>query len=486
MYVYNEQAIRHLDQEAIDQGYSLFTLMENAGRELFSKIKFLLTKEKRITILAGKGNNGGDGIVLARYLKHHDFLVNLVFPLGEPKTEVAKEHLSYYQKQNFTVSKWNKQETFDVIIDCILGIGTRLPLNKNILDIISWSNQMKAVRIAIDLPTGTLADKGQTDIAFKADHTFALHGIKPAAFLLPSSEYFGEIHAVDIGLKQASKVKMINKSEVADSFPRRGATAHKGTFGTSLLVAGSDEMPGSALLAAIGAIRSGTGKLMIATSALAAQIIATSVPEATYIFGGLKKIAEGRIDEKIAAAGIGPGISDHETVIKALNELAKQNIPIVIDAGALDPTINFQHLQSKSKAPFIITPHPGEFSRLTQIGVEEIQANRLELAQRFAAKNNITVVLKGHYTIIAYPDGETFINPTGNSGLAKGGSGDVLTGMMVSMLATHSDYRAAVRNAVYIHGLCADLWKEKYSETTMVASDFDELLPQGLKQIEYE
>lgn len=484
MYVYHEPEIRVIDQKAANQGFSLFTLMENAGEAIFKKISSLISTNQRIIILSGPGNNGGDGIVLARYLKDHDFQVCLTFPMGMPKTEVAKQHLSYYQAQGYSFNEWNEQGNYDLIIDCLLGIGTHFPLKKNVIDLISWTNQMDALRIAVDIPTGTLADQGQTDIAFKADHTIVLHGVKPAAFLLPASAYYGEIHCAEIGLKQTGQIKVIQLKEVKASFPIRGSATHKGTYGTSLLIAGSDEMPGSALLAAIGAVRSGTGKLTIATSLMAAQIIATRVPEATYLFNGLAKIAEGKGIEPFAAAAIGPGISDLQAVKKALSELVKQNIPLVLDAGALDPTIDLHHLQSKLGAPLVITPHPGEFSRLTGISVKDIQANRLTLAENFAKKNNITVVLKGHYTVIAYPDGDVLINPTGNSGLAKGGSGDVLTGMMVSMLATHRDYKAAIKNAVYIHGLCADLWKEKYSETSMVSSDFNVFLPLAIKQIE--
>lgn len=486
MYVYNAEAIRKIDEKAIEQGFSLFGLMENAGKGLFDQISTLLDEKMQIVILAGRGNNGGDGIVLARYLMERNFQVELIFPIGEPNTDVAKQHLSYYFKQGFSVTDWDASDSYDIVIDSLLGIGTKLPLRENLSNVIGWANQIDALKIAVDLPTGTLADYGETDFAFKADYTFALHGMKPAAYLLPSSEYYGIPQAVDIGLKQGGRIKVLNKEEIISSFPKRAQASHKGTFGTSLLVAGSDEMPGSALLASIGAVRSGVGKLAVATTSSVTQIIASRVPEATYVFDGLERIAEGKFDKKIASAGIGPGISNQVLSSKALTELIKCDIPVVIDAGALDPSLDFKRLSSQTKGPIIITPHPGEFSKLTGISVKEIQANRIKLAKKFATENNIMVVLKGHYTIIAYPDGVMFINPTGNSGLAKGGSGDVLTGMLVSMLATHSNYSAAVRNAVYIHGLCAELWSETHAETSMVSSDFNELLPVVLKQIEYE
>ncbi|HLR70958.1 MAG TPA: NAD(P)H-hydrate dehydratase [Pseudogracilibacillus sp.] len=481
MRVYRKEDIREIDEQAERQGFRLFALMENAGCGLADKIIPLIEREDRIVILSGRGNNGGDGIVLARYLLLAGFNVVLTFPLGEPKTEVAKQHLQYYNSEKFEVAPWNPSEQFDVIIDALLGVGTKLPLRKNVNEMIHWCNMQKALRIAIDVPTGVQANRGEVEEqgVFHADYTFALHGVKPSAFLIPSSAYYGKVTAVSIGLKQESSISVTTRKSVQNSLPERGDSVHKGTFGTSLLVAGSDEMPGSALLAATGALRSGTGKLMIATSKLAASVIAPVVPEATYMLDGLERISHGEIPSKIAAIGIGPGIVNEAFVQKALEYFMKQNTPMVVDAGALLKRRNWS-----SKGPMILTPHPGEFSRLTGISVKDIQANRIELAKEFSQKHSVILVLKGQYSVIAFPNGKIFINPTGNSGLAKGGSGDVLTGMIVSMLATHKSIEAAVINAVYIHGLCANKWSETNSSASMVASDFKALLPRVLKELE--
>lgn len=483
MYIYSKKDIQKIDNNAVQQGFSLYSLMENVGIGLFQKVSKLLSKHEHILILAGRGNNGGDGIVLARYLKQNGYQVTLTFPLGNPTTTVAKEHLRFYEAQGFTIAKWNKSNSYDVFIDCLLGIGTKLPLQKTIREIITWCNQMNGLKIAIDLPTGVVADHGEVDQPFQANYTFCLHGIKPAAFLLPSSKFFGKVESIDIGLQQTSKIKVLQKEKVIRSFPqRRNAAAHKGTFGTSLLVAGNDHMPGSALLAAIGAIRTGTGKLTIATTKLVASIIATRVPEATFLLNGLQEIIDGNIPEKVFAVGIGPGIDDKEKVLLALNNLITKNVPLVVDAGALIP-LNHWH-DTTRETPVILTPHPGEFSRLTNRSIKDIQANRIQLAQNFAIEHQVTVILKGQYTVIAYPDGHTLINPTGNNALAKGGSGDVLTGMITSMLTTHVYWKDAVANAVYIHGLCADEWIKRYSSRSMTASDFDQLLPIVFKDFE--
>lgn len=483
MYVYHENEIRQIDKQAVAQGLSMYTLMENAGSGLFQHIQSLLNENDRILILAGKGNNGGDGIVLARYLKMHGYQVTLTFPLGEPKTKVAKEHLRYYESQGFSVDLWNQEQTYDVIIDSLLGIGTKLPLHKNIQEIITWCNQKDALKISIDLPTGVQADHGKVDEAIIADYTFCLHGYKPAAFLLPASQFFGNIQVVDIGLKQTSNIRLLTKTDVQKTWPLRQQAGHKGTFGTSLLIAGTDHMPGSALLAGIGAIRTGTGKLTIATTTKVASMITPRVPEATFLLNGLQKIANGVIPEKVAAIGIGPGLDDQQQVISALQTLNETDLPLVIDAGGLIPLEQWKQKNNR-KQPIVITPHPGEFSRLTNKSIEDIQANRITLANNYAKTHGITVVLKGQYTVIAFPHGEVRINPTGNNALAKGGSGDVLTGMIVSMLTTHNHWQDAVNNAVYLHGLCGDVWVEHNSSASMVASDFDQLLPTVIRSIE--
>lgn len=481
MHIFYQEDIRQIDKRAEAEGFPPFTLMESAGSALTDNIKTHIKRTDRIMIISGRGNNGGDGIVVARHLLQNGFDVTLTFPLGMPKTDAAKQHLDYYEQQGYQVSGFSQSIEYDIIIDAMLGIGTTLPLRESIVEMLQWSNRQAALRIAIDLPTGVQADHGQVEEGrvFEADYTFSLHGVKPSAFLLPSSLYYGVTSAVSIGLKQENNLQVLNREMVQATIPKRGKATHKGSFGTSLLLAGSDEMPGSALLAATGAIRSGTGRLILGTTEFVASIIAPIVPEATYLFDGLKRVRDGEIPGKITAIGIGPGIADEQLVQATLTRLLHQDIPLVVDAAALVARDNWS-----AKGPVILTPHPGEFSRLTGIEVPEIQANRLELARVFAEKHQLFLVLKGNNTVIACPDGDVFVNPTGNSGLAKGGSGDVLTGMIVSMLSTHHSVKDAVRNAVYIHGLCANRWSESYNEASMVASDFNTLLPVVLTELE--
>lgn len=471
MYIYKEKEIREADLRANQNGLPVETLMESAGRGLFYKIKEIVTPNQKILILSGTGNNGGDGIVLARYLKQHDYQVDLVFPFGEPKSEVARKHLQFYQSVGFTWSQNIPEEKYDVIIDCMLGVGTKLPLRDTYKTVVEWCNNQDGVKIAVDLPTGVMADSGECDISFQAQYTFALHGIKPSAFLIPSGKYYGKVDSVDIGLPQTSKWKVWTEQDVKYSLHKRDPFSHKGTFGTGLLVAGTDEMPGSAVLAASGAMKMGIGKLMVGTSKYVASLIVQQVPEATFTFNGLDKLADGEILERIHGIAIGPGLTDQEKIERALSNIWKTDLPVVLDAGAL-----YKRTYPKRDAPIIITPHPGEFSRLTNLSTKEIQKNRLEYASNYALEHGVIVVLKGLNTVIAFPDGTGIINPTGNAGLAKGGSGDTLTGMILALICTEQDIKAAVANAVYLHGLCADELMKSENERTIVASQLPDVL----------
>lgn len=479
MWIYNESDIRNADDTAERNGLSGNTLMELAGRGLFEKIKQIVPKTNRILILSGRGNNGGDGIVLARYLKQVGYDVELTFPFGESKTDAAKEHFRYYKSLGYTSANKVDDQNYDTIVDALLGVGTRLPLNKSFQALLEWCNKQYALRIAIDLPTGVQADCGDVEVAFKAHYTFSLYGFKPATFLSPSYQYFGKVESIDIGLPHSSNWRIWTREDVNHSLQRRGRDSHKGTFGTGLLVAGTDEMPGSALLAGLGAMKIGIGKLIIGTSSHASGIIATKLPEATFLHGGLQTLTTNSFPSNIKAMAIGPGLTDRDQIEHLLEKVWGFDIPIILDAGAL-----YKRTYKIRKAPVLITPHPGEFSRLTGYSIKEIQANRLHLASTYAKENNLIVVLKGANTVIAYPDGTGFINTTGNAALAKGGSGDTLTGMILGLICSENDIKSAVNNAVYLHGFCADELVRNHNERTIVASDLTSVLGTVLNRLQ--
>lgn len=279
---------------------------------------------------------------------------------------------------------------------------------------------------------------------------------------------------------EQEEINIWKPEDVKASLPKRQSDSHKGSFGTGLLFAGSRDMPGAALLSGSGAMRSGIGKLVIGTDPEVILMAVPFLPEATYLRNGLKRVATDQNDwSQYRAIAIGPGIEPDGETEKAVFQLLMTGLPIVLDAGALSK----RHYE-KSDSPIILTPHPAEFSRISGISVKEVQENRTKHAKDFATEMGVSIVLKGKETIVAFPDGAIYKNPTGNSALAKGGTGDVLTGMLLGMLCCHENWKHAVLNAVHLHGACADRWTEKYSAHTLLAHELAGLLREVWKSFE--
>lgn len=268
--------------------------------------------------------------------------------------------------------------------------------------------------------------------------------------------------------------------DVSASLPPRDDGGHKGTFGTALLLASTRDMPGAALMAGLGAMRSGVGKLEIGTHPDVINGVVSALPESIYLREGLKKVGDGEVElEKYRAIAVGPGVHPDDVTEKAVQALLACPCPLVLDAGALS-----MRSYPKRDAPVILTPHPLEFSRITGVGKEDLAENRVLHAVSFAKQWGVTIVLKGSHTVIAFPDGDVRINPTGNAALSKGGTGDTLAGMILGMLCCHDNWRHAVLNAVYLHGACADKWIETRSAHTMLAHEITSLLPEVWKSFE--
>ncbi|WP_338781686.1 NAD(P)H-hydrate dehydratase [Metabacillus sp. FJAT-52054] len=478
MFICTKENIRLIDRQAEERGISGFTLMENAGAGLYREISTLVTKQQEICIAAGKGNNGGDGIVLARYLLLNGYQTKLFFPFGLPAEDgTAGRHLHYLTACGF--SPFADAIEGDVIVDALFGIGFQQPLREEAKVWVRRLNEKQALKISIDIPSGVEADHGSVSEAFRADYTFCLHGYKPSAILIPSTAYYGKVSTVSIGLPQDSKLKIWTEEDAINAWPSFSPFAHKGSFGTGYIIAGSDHMPGSAMLAAKGALRSGIGKLIMGTSQFASAILAGEVPETTYEFDGLEKTASGFVPEKLKAAAIGPGLENKNYIEQAVQNLLKEDFPVVLDAGALQ-----KREYKKREVPPILTPHPGEFSRMTGLNVNEIQSSRIQAALQYADEHDVILLLKGEHTVIAFPDGEAIVNLTGNSALAKGGTGDTLTGILTACLCTHQNVKEAAANAVFIHGKTADLWVSKYGARSMTASDISDMIPEVMKYLE--
>lgn len=271
-----------------------------------------------------------------------------------------------------------------------------------------------------------------------------------------------------------------DEQQVKSTLPTRSADGHKGSFGTGLLIAGTRDMPGAALLAGLGAMRSGLGKLEIATESEVIPMILPSLPEATYIRNIEETLSTNNFKlDAYKAIAIGPGKIPDSQMEQNLMKLFESAVPVILDAGALS-----KRTYPIRNAPTILTPHPGEFSRISGIPVEQIAKDKAQYAKRLAKELDATIVLKGPKTVIAFPDGEAWTNPTGNSALSKGGTGDTLTGMMLGMLCCHDNWKHAVLNAVYLHGACAEHWTKTKSPHTLLAHELSSMLPEVWKSLE--
>jgi hydroxyethylthiazole kinase-like uncharacterized protein yjeF len=352
------------------------------------------------------------------------------------------------------------------------------------------------LKIAVDIPTGVPADEGVTDFGgLKADYTCTITAPKISVFLEHTASYFGEWDVVEIGLPSAKLKKtgrmLWTEADVEASLPKRKPYAHKGTHGKALLVGGSFSMPGSIAMTTRAALRSGAGLAGVATTASAWPSVSTHVPEATYVkvdendgmVAGEIKADLGTYDG--VAIGMGMG-RDEESLPVIRQVLEKSSAPVLIDADGLYHIKDLLDELSQRNAPTILTPHPGEMAHILGITVPELLARPFEWSQRLASGHGVYVVLKGPSTIITTPEGVQFVDTSGNAGLAKGGSGDVLSGVLIAMIMQTSSISDALCNGCFIHGKTAEqLTAWEHSQTDLLATDVIEGLPYTLRTFSY-
>lgn len=487
------QAIDHYTIEFI--GLQSAVLMENAGREIFRKLFPLLSKEDRIGVVVGKGSNGGDGFVLARYLIEQSFQTEVwVVP---DKTDImgdTTQQMAIFLRSGggvrFVQDDWalfsEAMGDSTVIIDALLGTGIQGEPRQPYLDVIRHINRSNAKIVAIDLPSGVPANGGRFDHdAVRANHTFTLQCPKLGMYTQPAARHFGDDHILDIGIptmafkKLDIKRRLWTKEDVLKTLPRRDPFSHKGTFGKGLLIAGSEDMPGAAVLSAKAALRSGIGLLTVSAPEEIRAVIAAHVVEATYAS------REGMTLDKFDGIALGPGLGRNGAGAKLTREiLMHDGAPLLIDADGLFHVKEHLSLIKGRKHPVILTPHPGEMAKLADLTIEEVENDRFDLAKTFAEEHHVTLVLKGKYTLISTPDGRQVVNETGNPALAKGGTGDVLTGMIFAFMLQSDDLLAAVSNAVALHGAVAEhLTLQGHSMLDVLASDVIDGIPMVLHNL---
>ena len=514
MKVVTSQQIREIDRKAIeDNNLSGLILMENAGLRIFQSLKNIYPdlRLKKIIIFAGSGNNGGDGFVVARHLYNYGVKakVFLLAPFNKVIGE-ARENLNTINKMGVelieaeTTKLEEIQRTIqnsDLIIDAILGTGLQgkvTGLKAKIIDLINIAN--KEV-LAIDVPSGLDTDTGKIEgPCIKATHTITLALPKIGLLIFPGASYAGKVTVEDIGIpsyllkNNKIKINITTKEIVKSLLPFRATYSHKGSFGKVLILAGSVGMTGAAYLASEAAIRSGAGIVVLGIPRSLNQIMEVKLTEVmTLPLAETEKQSLGeeaeetisKLMKNYSVLGIGPGISRQAETQRLVRKIIeKSNIPLVVDADAIyalseDPTI-----LKKTKTPLVITPHPGEIAKLINKDVDYILNNQLDITREIAQKYGIVVVLKGARTIITNKEGETYINVGDNSGMATGGSGDVLTGIICSLIAQGADNFSAAITGVYIHSLAGNLARDIKGERGMIAGDILSQVPQAFLSLE--
>jgi NAD(P)H-hydrate epimerase len=502
MRVLNTQQMREADRQTIDDvGIPSVVLMENAGRQAVAAMEaaFDDLSTSKVGVLCGRGNNGGDGFVVARTLAQRgvEAVVFLLGSVADVRGD-ARTNLEILGRVGLTVVEiTNAQEwelhfsavsECDLIVDAIVGTGFHGPLTGLLETVVADVNGLGVPIVAIDLPTGVSADSHEVEgEAIEASMTVTLAAPKLPLILPPADAYGGDLVIADIGIPgpvidelDGPWLELLTRERMRELVPARAADSHKGDFGRVLVIGGSVGRTGAAHLAATGALRSGAGLVTIATPRSCVPILAAMAPE--YMTEPLEETAAGTIDFSAAdrvldikadVIAIGPGLGQDPSTAAFVHAVVERaGVPLVIDADALnvfagDP----ERLAGRDGVDVIITPHPGEMARLLNVSIEQVQADRLDHARDFAASHRCHVVLKGHRTVIAGPEGRSFVNLTGNAGMATGGTGDLLTGMIAAWFAQILDAEGACKLAVYLHGTAGDLAEADEGEVALLPSD---------------
>lgn len=485
MKTFTAEQIRRWDQFTISQeSIPSLKLMERAALTLVGWITENCKNYNKVTVFCGHGNNGGDGFAAARILYTKGFDVEVIVPdLHAEFSEDASvnlQRLKDFSGISVVEFKETAEYTFDeetVVVDALFGTGLSRPLEGIYKKLIARLNEAGGLKISVDIPSGISADEffeAETTV-FKADYTLSFQSWKKSFLHPETGKYTGKVIILDIGLSQEyleqeeSEYYVIDEELIRTIFRPREEFSHKGTYGKAVIIGGSYGKMGAAVLATRSALRTGAGLTFTQAPGCGYDILQTSCPEAMFIKAGNEYI-ENITAEEDGVYGIGTGIGTHEKTEKALlNFLKSLTQPVVLDADAL----NIISKEKKNLKPIpeksVITPHPKEFERL--FGSTDNSFERLELARKKAQELNLYIVLKDHHTQVVTPEGKVFYNITGNAGLAKGGSGDILTGILTSLLAQKYSPEETCLLGVWLHGKAADAAAEKYSKEAMLPTD---------------
>ncbi|MEG0014391.1 MAG: NAD(P)H-hydrate dehydratase [Cellulosilyticaceae bacterium] len=500
--------INAIDQEAI-QDYKIpsILLMEHAAYSVFRYIDKQYETRQSITILCGPGNNGGDGLALARQLvigaKHKVKVILLAIPQklsldGQTYYEMCKQ-MNVNIKEGYAFLKIQRAlEGADIIVDALFGTGLTRPITGQYYNVIEWINSQDKTVISIDMPSGISADTGQVlGIAIKASVTISFALPKLGLYLYPGIDYVGRIMIKDIGVPKTilencpSRIFAMDEIYAKAYLPRRYTRSNKGTYGKVLIIGGQSGMSGAVTLAGESCMRSGAGTVTIAVPKSISDILEINLTESMTITlpddeGQLSVEAVPilrKLIEKYDVLAVGPGIGRSKAIEEILKVVLESNKPCVIDADGLYALKNHLEFLKTRTSPVVLTPHPGELAYLMDKSISDILENPLRISEEFIKQYPVTLVLKLERTIIKDAE-KTFINTTGNNGLAKGGSGDVLTGIITALMGQNVPPNEAARLGVYIHGKAADKMIEEKSRYSLLPHDINNGIGKIFREIE--
>ena len=501
MRILTAAQMREADRFTIeDIGIPSLVLMENAGRQVVAAIEAAYEEQLagRVAVLCGRGNNGGDGFVVARTLLQRgvDTAVFVIGSLGDVRGD-ARTNLDILGRLGLTVVEIGDEQSWELhfseisqctlIVDAILGTGLKAAVNGMLETVFADVNASDIPIVSVDLPSGLSADTPHLiGDCVSAAMTVTLAAPKLPLVLPPGETHAGDVVIADIGVPyevveglEGPYVDLLTPEQLRVLIEPRAAESHKGDFGRVTVIAGSIGKTGAAMLSGMAALRSGAGLVTVATPASCLPVVASMAPEMMTepLLDSEGCVAAAAVDRVMELAhdviACGPGLGrtrEASAFVRALVDRA--TVPLVLDADAL--TLLAEEpggLLGRDDRDVIITPHPGEMARLAGMTTDEVQANRLQVASDFATTHHVYVVLKGHRTVIATPTGRVFINPTGNPGMATAGTGDVLTGMVAAWLAQLLDAEAACRLAVFLHGAAGDRAEAEHGQIAMTSTD---------------
>ncbi|MBI3590558.1 MAG: NAD(P)H-hydrate dehydratase [Candidatus Melainabacteria bacterium] len=473
--------------QKIGNNWSL-ALMEKAGSGLADVAK---EYSEPYLIICGKGNNGGDGFVAARYLynlgkKVFIFLISeesSLSPDAKVNFDIIKNKVPYLKIENEKDNNfYNALNNASTVLDCLLGTGTDNKLSPFFEWLIKTINSSGKAVIACDVPTGIDPDTGKVPVrAIKARVTVTFGYPKLGLVVYPAKKFVGIIKTVDIGLPDiATNLFLLDDQFLKENFPKRPEDANKGTFGRTLLVCGSKKYPGAALLSGKAAASIGSGLTSLASPSEVFTRIAPVTPEITHVDFTLNTILEESLNSSVLV--IGPGLSTSEEIVNIVEGLiVKASVPIVLDADGINVLADKREIIKKSKKHVVLTPHPKEFARFLGLSVDDVLNDKVSLAKSTAMELGCTVVLKGPGTIIATKDEKIYISPFGNAALAKGGTGDVLAGFIGGLVAQGLESDIAACIGVYIHGKTAELVTKDKTVFSLLPQDLISYLPYAIK-----